>query len=79
MVEAQIRAYGKALKTSWEYNSAMWPATKDGIKKFKSDFDDWSGDENLTSFETIIENMVTVYKERLDGMNTLITNGKFTK
>ena len=57
----------------------MWPATKDGIKKFKSDFDDWSGDENLTSFETIIENMVTVYKERLDGMNTLITNGKFTK
>lgn len=79
MVEAQIRAYGKALKTSWEYNSAMWPATKDGIKKFKSDFDDWSGDENLTSFEAIIENMVTVYKERLDGMNTLITTGKFTE
>ena len=79
MIEEQIRAYGAYLKTSWGYNSAMWPTNRADIRGFKSDFTDWSGDEELATFDEVINNLVNVYNERLAGMNTLITSGKFTK
>lgn len=79
MIEGQIRAYGSQLKASWGYNNAMWPTKRSEIRSFKSDFTDWSGDEDLATFDEVINNMVTVYNERLDGLNTLITSGKFTK
>ena len=37
------------------------------------------GEKIDSSFEEVINNFVTVYKERLDGMDALITSGKFTK
>ena len=80
LVVNRIRLYGEYLKASWDCNSAMWPANRSAIRSFKSDFTDWSGDEEqFTTYTEIIENMVTVYQERLAGMNTLITSGKFTK
>ena len=79
MIEGQIRAYGESLKASWDCNSAMWPTTRSAVRSFKSDFTDWSGDEELATFDEVINNMVNVYNERLAGLNTLITSGKFTK
>ena len=56
----------------------MWPTNKSDITKYKYDFKDWSGDEEIASWDEVVNNFVTVYQERLDGMNTLITTGKFT-
>lgn len=78
-MESQIRAYGSSLKTSWECNNAMWPTTRSAVRSFKSDFTDWSGDEELGTFDEVINNLVTVYQERLAGMNTLITSGDFVE
>lgn len=74
-----IRAYGESQACSFQYDSAMWPTTKAAIQKHKSGFSDWSGDENINSWPELIENFVAVYEARLEGMNTLINNGKFTK
>lgn len=79
LIENQIRLYGESLKASWNCNNGIWPSNTTAIKSFKSDFKDWSGDEELSPFEEVINNFVTVYKERLDGMDALITSGKFTK
>lgn len=78
-VEGQIRAHGAELAASFVYDSAMWPTDKDAVHKHKSGFKDWSGDENISDFNAVVENMVSCYNARLEGMNTLITTGKFTK
>ena len=79
LVSAQIREYGRTLKTSFEVDSEMWPTTKNAIQKHKSGFSDWSGDENINNWDELIKNFVTVYEARLEGMNTLITSGNFVK
>lgn len=78
-VVSNIRNYGTALTKSYNVNNAMWPTTKKAIQEHKNNFSDWSGDENIESYEDVIENFVTVYQKRLDGMNTLITSGTFEK
>ena len=53
----------------------MWPTNKADIREYKSDFKDWSGDEQLGTngnYQEVIENFVTVYHERLAGMDGLI-------
>lgn len=57
----------------------MWLTNKAAIQKHKNNFSDWSGDENINSYPELIENFVTVYRNRLNGMNKLITSGRFTK
>ena len=79
MIADQIRYYGETQAVSYKYNSVMWPTNKGDITKYKSDFKDWSGDEQIASWDEVIENFVTVYNERLAGMDALITSGKFTK
>ena len=79
LVSAQICEYGRTLKTSFEVDSEMWPTTKNAIQKHKSGFSDWSGDEDINNWDELIKNFVTVYEARLEGMNTLITTGKFTE
>ena len=82
MIPDMIRYYGEMQAVSYKYDSAMWPTTKADIRKYKSDFNDWSGDELLGqngNYQEVIENFVTVYNERLAGMDALITSGKFTK
>jgi hypothetical protein len=71
--------YGETLKLSFDSDSAMWPTSKSAIQEHKSGFSDWSGDENLATFELVIDNFVKVYEARLSGMNELIKSGKFTK
>jgi hypothetical protein len=67
------------MKASFEVDSKMWPTDKSSIQAYKSGFKDWSGDENINDWGELIENFVTVYEARLEGMNTLITSGKFVK
>ena len=77
-----IYYYGKTQAESFKYDSKMWPTTKDDIRKYKDDFNDWSGDELLGAngnYAEVINNLATVYQERLAGMDALITSGKFTK
>ena len=78
-VSGQIREYGRTMKTSFEVDSKMWPTDKSSIQAYKSGFKDWSGDENINDWDELIENFVTVYEARLEGMNDLITSGKFVK
>ena len=79
MIVDQIHYYGQTQAVSYKYDSAMWPTQKGDITKYKSDFKDWSGDEQISDWNELINNFVTVYKERLAGMDALITSGSFTK
>lgn len=78
-VVESIRSYGEYLRLSYEANNAMWPTTKAAIQKHKSGFSDWSGDENIAAYSDVIDNMVTVYQKRLEGMDMLITSGRFAE
>ena len=64
---------------SFLVDGAMWLTNRAAIQKHKNNFSDSSGDENINSYPELIENFVTVYRNRLNGMNTLITSGRFTK
>ena len=75
LVVNQIRFYGQSQAISYEYDSAMWPTGKSDIQKYKSDFKDWSGDEEIADFTQLIETFVASYQKRLNGMDELI--GKF--
>ena len=82
MIVDQIRYYGQTQAVSYMYDSKMWPTNFGDIRKYKSDFKDWSGDEELGAngnYQELINNFVTVYQERLAGMDALITGGTFTK
>ena len=75
MVVGLIGEYGENQEVSYKYNSTMWPTNKADITKYKSDFKDWSGDELLGAngnYQEVIDNFVTVYQERLAGMDGLI-------
>ena len=53
----------------------MWPGTASALNAgYPSGFSDFAGDENLTSYEAVIQNFIECYLARLDGMNTLITS-----
>ena len=79
-VASQISSYAETQTVSYKYNSAMWPTNKADIREYKSDFKDWSGDEELGAngnYQEVINNFMAVYQERLAGMNDLITSGSF--
>ena len=79
MIPEMINQYGEELAVSFEYDSKMWPTTKNDIRKYKDDFNDWSGDETIGKWDDVIANFVEVYQYRLAGMDALITSGSFTK
>ena len=73
-IPTKIQQYGGKLKASYEVNSAMWPTDRDSIHEYKSDFKDWSGDEQIEKFEDVINTFVNSYQSRLSGMDALIAN-----
>lgn len=79
MVPELINYYGETQAVSFSFDSVMWPTNYGDVRKYKSDFKDWSGDEEIASWDEVVNNFVTVYTERLEGMNSLITSGQFTK
>lgn len=69
----QIRMHGQTQAISYEYDSVMWPTNKADIRKYKSDFNDWSGDEEITEYTKLIETFVNSYQSRLNGIDALIS------
>ena len=74
-VTSEIERLGQENALSWQYESAMWPGTASDLNAgYPSGFSDFSGDENLTSYDAVIQNLIKCYSARLDGMNTLINS-----
>lgn len=74
-VTDEIVRLGAENALSWEYDSTMWPGTATALNAgYPSGFSDFAGDENLTSYEAVIQNLIECYLARLDGMNGLITS-----
>lgn len=48
-----------------------------GTTTYDSWFIEYCGDERLTTYQEVINNLQTVYLERLNEMDTMITNGDF--
>ena len=70
-----IVKYAAENALSWEYDSTMWPGTATALNAgYPSGFSDFAGDENLTTYEAVIQNLIECYTARLEGMNTLINN-----
>ena len=70
-----IVKYASENALSWEYDSTMWPGTATALNAgYPSGFSDFAGDENLTTYEAVIQNFINCYTARLEGMNTLINN-----
>ena len=74
-VTDEIARLGAENALSWEYDSTMWPGTATALNAgYPSGFSDFAGDENLASYDAVIQNLIECYLARLDGMNTLITS-----
>ncbi|MGN0202877.1 MAG: CotH kinase family protein [Candidatus Cryptobacteroides sp.] len=74
-VVTEIRRLGAENALSWTYDSTMWPGTASELDAgYPSGFSDFSGDENFTDYNDVIENLVSCYSGRLEKMNILITN-----
>ena len=70
-----IVKYAAENALSWEYDSTMWPGTASALNAgYPSGFSDFAGDEDLKTYEEVIQNFINCYTARLDGMNTLITS-----
>ncbi|MCI6315101.1 MAG: CotH kinase family protein [Bacteroidales bacterium] len=70
-----IGEYAAENALSWEYDSTMWPGTATALNAgYPSGFSDFAGDENLNTYEEVIQNFINCYTARLEGMNTLINS-----
>ena len=74
----EIRRLGEENAMSWTYESTMWPGTATALNAgYPSGFSDFSGDENLTDYAEVIENLVNCYSGRLEAMDALINADSF--
>ena len=70
-----IVKYAAENALSWEYDSTMWPGTASALNAgYPSGFSDFAGDEDLKTYEEVIQNFINCYTARLEGMNTLINS-----
>lgn len=77
-VVSEIERFGKENALSWKYDSEMWPGTASALNAgYPSGFSDFSGDENLTDYPSVIENLINCYNGRLEGLDALIRAGNF--
>ena len=87
---ADITAMGQANKISWEHNFGMWPiesgersrryvANLPDVNYVQYDtwFIEYCGDEKLKSYDEVVSNLQTVYMDRLNQMDALISSGSF--
>ncbi|MGN1232403.1 MAG: hypothetical protein ACI4UJ_03020, partial [Candidatus Cryptobacteroides sp.] len=77
-VVSEISRLGQENALSWKYESEMWPGTASALNAgYPSGFSDFSGDENLTDYQAVIQNLIDCYNGRLQGMDALIKAGSF--
>lgn len=91
-VDGTVLESGKT-EVDWAHASFL-TVTKDGLTRTydiairntglpvvvieQSGFSDFSGDENLTDYNAVIQNLIDCYLGRLSGMDALIRAGSFT-
>lgn len=77
-VESEIERLGNENALSWKYDSEMWPGTASALNAgYPSGFSDFSGDENLPDYPSVIENLKNCYNGRLNALDALIKAGNF--
>lgn len=77
-VVSEIERLGKENALSWQFDSQMWPGTASALNAgYPSGFSDFSGDENLTDYPSVIQNLIDCYTGRLNGLDALIKAGNF--
>lgn len=77
-VVSEIERLGKENALSWQFDSQMWPGTASALNAgYPSGFSDFSGDENLTDYPLVIQNLIDCYTGRLNGLDALIKAGNF--
>lgn len=87
-----IASMGQANMKSWAYNFAMWPIESGerqrryvynlpDVQEMGIQYDTWfieyCGDERLTTYQEVVNNLQSVYLERLNEMDAMISNGDF--
>ena len=77
-VVSEIERLGRENALSWKYDSEMWPGTASALNAgYPSGFSDFSGDENLTDYPSVIKNLINCYNGRLEALDALIRAGNF--
>lgn len=75
-VVAEIQKQKDLNAKSWAVNHAMWP-----LNFNRTTVVSWgpalSGDEDFATYQEVIDNLATMYQQRLDWMNSAITSGNF--
>lgn len=70
-VSATIRTLGSENAVSDTYNQKIWPIESKERTGYGW-FIDYAGDERLSSYDAVVENLVNMYEQRLNSMNSLI-------
>lgn len=70
-IYAYITMFGEANAISQEFNNAMWPVMSDE-RLAHSWYIEYSGDEDIETWEGVIDNFRTVFTERFNAMDTMI-------
>lgn len=75
-IPAYIREQGALNSRSFEINDAMWPAPYTEAVYSGNDRV-YNGDEKISGYDAIIENLVNCFSSRLEWLNGAITKGNF--
>ena len=70
-IYAYITMFGEANAISQEFNNAMWPIMSNE-RLAHSWYIEYSGDEDIETWEGVIDNFRTVFTERFNAMDTMI-------
>ena len=70
-IYAYITMFGEANAISQEFNNAMWPVMSNE-RLNHSWYIEYSGDEDIETWEGVIDNFRTVFTERFNAMDTMI-------
>lgn len=73
-VGAELMPLVESNRKSWEVNREMWPSLIYRPSSMSSCF---NGDEAMTDYKDVIENIVAMYNIRLEWMNAQINAGNF--
>lgn len=71
---SEITATAKRIAVSWEYNNSIWPAYHSTNKRSEANGSSIAcrGDELMSSWQKVYENLYNIYMTRLEKMDTFV-------
>ena len=71
---SEITATAKRIAVSWEYNNSIWPAYHSTNKRSEVNGSSiaFRGDELMSSWQKVYENLYNIYMTRLENMDTFV-------